>query len=78
MLRNHLLINEQVLRIRRGDKYEAKVSASQGKTPHISVYFLKIKIFWINSRIKWLETCAEIKSIFGRILIRRQGDRHNI
>ena len=77
MLRNHLLINEQVLRIRRGDKYEAKVSASQGKTPHISVCFLKVKIFWINSRIKWLETCAEIKSIFGRILIRRQGDRHN-
>ena len=77
MLKNHLLINEQVLRIRKGDKYEAKVLASQEKTPHISVYFLKVKIFWISSRIKWLETCAEIKSIFGGILIRRQEDRHN-
>ncbi len=77
MLRNHLLLNEQVLRIRRGDKYEAKVSAFQGKTPHISVYFLKVKIFWINSRIKWLETCAEIRSIFEKILIRRQENRHN-
>ena len=77
LLRNHLQIHEQVLRIRKGERFEAKSSASLKQSPYRLFLLLRLKISWLNCRIKWLETCAEGKSTVERIFAAKQDKSHN-